>query len=250
MIMTYGHEPRIVNMLHLPTERLAALADETPTSEELAHLTACELCARERAAVQRLRAIAAAESARIGAPLTSWESLAPALRADGLIDDGRPAPARRRFGVWGRAFDRTALRAAAAVLLVAGGVSLGRVSAGESPLPIGSGTSSRVAAGEVPPQYGSAKEAREAQEYFGFMYQHATSSLAQFDTVGGSDTQQAMRLRWAALEQVREAIGEALYQAPYDPVINDYYLTTLAQQEATLRQINTALPMGMRMNSF
>ena len=37
-------------MLHLSTDRLAALGDEQPTSAEAAHLATCEVCARERAA--------------------------------------------------------------------------------------------------------------------------------------------------------------------------------------------------------
>jgi hypothetical protein len=43
---------------------------------------------------------------------------------------------------------------------------------------------------------------------------------------------------------------QAMNDAPYDPVINSYYLTTLGQREATLRQINTTLPTGVRLNSF
>ena len=45
-------------------------------------------------------------------------------------------------------------------------------------------------------------------------------------------------------------MGEALNDAPYDPVINGYYLTTLGQREATLRQLNTVMPTGMRMTSY
>jgi hypothetical protein len=39
-------------------------------------------------------------------------------------------------------------------------------------------------------------------------------------------------------------------QAPHDPVINGYYLTTLGQREATLRQLSTVLPASLRPNSF
>jgi len=45
-------------------------------------------------------------------------------------------------------------------------------------------------------------------------------------------------------------VGKALNDAPYDPVINGYYLTTVGQREATLRQLNTALPVGMRLTSY
>src|SRR5215216_4066366 len=83
------YHARTTNMSHLPTERLAALVDESPTAAELAHLSSCADCARERATFQSLADLAGSESARIGAPLTSWESLAPVLVADGVIDTGR-----------------------------------------------------------------------------------------------------------------------------------------------------------------
>jgi hypothetical protein len=54
----------------------------------------------------------------------------------------------------------------------------------------------------------------------------------------------------ATLDRVREVVGKALNDAPYDPVINGYYLTTVGQREATLRQLNTALPAGMRLTSY
>src|SRR5215218_11412125 len=102
------------NMSHLPTERFAALVDESPTPAELAHLSGCAECARERAMFRSLADLAASESTRIGSPLTRWESLAPALVADGVIDDGRV----RRLGSRPAA-RRPWLQAAAAVLLIA-----------------------------------------------------------------------------------------------------------------------------------
>src|SRR5436305_13134320 len=121
---------RTVDMSHLPDERLAALNDEPPTSAELAHLASCERCARERAAYRSLHELATAEQTRIGAPLTTWEALAPALRADGVIDTGEWRVARRprRFtGVWSQA--------AAALLIALGGMAYGRYSAVGSVLP-------------------------------------------------------------------------------------------------------------------
>ena len=43
---------------------------------------------------------------------------------------------------------------------------------------------------------------------------------------------------------------EAMREAPHDPVINGYYLNTLGQREATLRQLNTALPASLKVSSF
>jgi hypothetical protein len=43
---------------------------------------------------------------------------------------------------------------------------------------------------------------------------------------------------------------QAMRDAPHDPVINGYYLTTIGQREATLRQLNTTLPASLRLASY
>ncbi len=243
-------------MSHLPTERLAALVDEIPTASELAHLAGCGACAGERAAFRALTDRSAEESARIGMPLTSWERLAPALIADGLIDDGaiddgqrlrvardvtvaRRAPRRAWVG-WGQA--------AAAVLLMAGGTMFGRVSAGASVLPAGA---RQHQAGAQAARFGSLDDARSAQAQSYALYQTATAYLAQRDTSRlAPDSPKAMRARLAALDRANAVMGQALNDAPYDPVINGYYLTTQGQREATIRQLNTVMPASMRIQSY
>src|SRR4051812_16900255 len=96
MVQMSAYRNGIPNMSHLPTERLAAFVDEAPSAEELAHLASCAECARERALFESLAELATAESARIGAPLTTWEGLRPALVADGVIDQGRGLQLRSR----------------------------------------------------------------------------------------------------------------------------------------------------------
>src|SRR5437764_14456751 len=118
------YQARNPRMLHLSTERLATLVDESPTAAELSHLTSCADCTRERSMYRSLADLAASESTRIGAPLTRWESLAPALIADGVIDNGRTV----RLG--SRRAPRPWLQAAAAVLFVAVGMMAGRYAAG------------------------------------------------------------------------------------------------------------------------
>jgi hypothetical protein len=239
------YQNRNRNMLHLPTERLAALADEAPTSDELAHLASCEDCARERAAFRALAAAATAESATIGKPLTSWESLRPALIADGVIDDGRVL----RFNSRAR---RPWLQVAAAVLLIAAGVMGGRYSAngtffansGDSP--VASAPAAPVA--DTTPKFASIEDARAAQERSQMIYQSATAFIAQRDTAPSSSS--AIRTRLAALDRASEVMGEAMNQAPNDPVISGYYLTTLGQREATLRQLNAVAPASMRITSY
>jgi hypothetical protein len=237
-------------MSHLSTDRLSALADESPTATELAHLASCAECARERAAFQAVVELAAADSARIGSPLTSWETLRPALVADRIIDDGstvRPAASRNRRG------SRPWLQAAAAVLLVLGGAMAGRYSIGASPLPIAD--SSSVAAASAPadsvPRFHSIDEARVAQLQSQALYQSATAFLAAQDTsIRAVDSPAAIRTRLAALDRATQAIGQALDDAPYDPVINGYYLSTLGLREATLRQLNMVMPASMRITSY
>lgn len=237
-------------MSHLSAERLAALADEIPTPEEQAHLAVCAECARERLAYREFGTVAAASSAAIGAPLTTWEILAPALEAEGIL-------VRKANRVWHRHNSSRGWRQAAAVLLfVAAGAVLGRYSAGATGIPR-INTPNVVASQSPPPadsaiHFASVEQARAAQTQSQLMYQAATTFLAQTDSTGAAaaDTPAAMRTRLAALDRVRETMGEALQQAPYDPVINGYYLTTLGQREATLRQLNTVLPEGVRITSY
>lgn len=236
-------------MSHLSTERLAALHDEGPTSDEVAHLSACADCARERSAYLALRSMASAESARLDAPLTSWEALAPALRADGVIDTGAPAHGRRTPSVrW--------LQVAAGLLLVAGGTMLGRLSTGGSAIPgLTTATTSSAPTGvastdTTAPRFESVAQAQRMRDSAAVLFQQAVAFLARQDSAGGTATPAAMRTRLAALDHVSETMREALRLAPGDPVINGYYLTTLGQREATIRQLNTALPAGLRMQSF
>jgi hypothetical protein len=237
-------------MSHLPTERLAALADEAPTAEELSHLAGCADCAGERGAYRRLAAMVSAESARIGSPLGSWESLRPALIADGVMD----APKEKVVPLLARRMSRRWLRAAAAVVLVGGGVAGGRYSAGASLLPgraappVAKNDSARA---DSTPHFASIEAAKAAQERSQLVYQSATTYLAERDTADNTtESVASMRARLAALDRAREVMGEALHKAPYDPVINGYYLTTVGQREATLRQINTAMPVSMQIKSY
>jgi len=188
--------------------------------------------------------MAASESTRIGAPLTKWESLAPALLADGVIDDGRVV----RLGV--RRVRRPWLQAAAAVLFIAGGVIAGRVSAGANVLPSGQ-TASATGLTNTAPRFQSAAEARQVLAQSEAMYATATAFLAQQDTTSHSaDNPTAIRTRLAAIEQTQDVMGEALKKAPYDEVINSYYLSTLGQRQATLRQLNAVMPASMKINSY
>jgi len=233
-------------MSHLSTERLASLVDESPTPAELVHLTGCADCARERAMYRSLADLASSEATRIGTPLTNWDSLAPVLVADGVIDRGRGLQLRARQ------VRRPWMQAAAAVLLLAGGVMAGRYTAGASVLPTNSEKSGLTAFGLTStPRFQSVADAEQVQAQSQALYETATAFLAQQDTTGhSSDSPSAIRTRLAAIEQTQDVMGEALKKAPYDAVINGYYLSTLGQREATLRQLNAVMPASMKITSF
>jgi hypothetical protein len=255
-------------MSHLSTDRLAALGDEEPTPAEAAHLLSCAECARERAAYRTLVAMARVERDTIALPLTRWDSIAGALAAEHLVAAPRTIsvgpPAQR---VVPRRASRFPLQAAAGILLLASGVIAGRASVGQPALPIapsrvassgasitdpvGMPTANASATRADSVYFASIEEARQAQARSEAIYQQAATFLAQHDTSGANDgSPVAYRSRLAALDQMLSTTREAMREAPHDPVINGYYLTTLGQREATLRQLNTVLPASLRTNSF
>lgn len=238
-------------MLHLSTERLAALADEHATTTESAHLDACAACAREREAYRTLVAMAGAERSAFGLPLTRWDAIASALDAG---SDVELAPRRTL-----RIASRWPLRAAAGLLLLAGGAMLGRASAelGPSAGTPSANVSTSVTGADsggrlvVESAFSSIEDARAARRRSEQLYQQAVAYLAQYDSTAVDDgSPVAYKSRLAALDRVISATGEAMREAPHDPVINGYYLTTLGQREATIRQLDTSLPASLRLSSF
>ena len=236
-------------MSHLSTDRLAALGDEQPTPAEAAHLAACEPCARELGAFRTLVAMAHAERTALGLPLTRWDSIAAALTQDASPLDAAHRP--RRAVRW-------PMQAAAGLLLLAGGAMLGRTTAGAPPLPGDVSPPARPASTSASTRtlpldtaFASLDDARRAQLQSEAVYQRAAAFLAQYDTAAPAEgSPVAYRSRLAALDRVISASRQAMREAPHDPVINGYYLTTINQREATLRQLNTALPASLRLNSF
>lgn len=247
-------------MPHLSAERLAALADagELPREHESDHLTQCAECAAERAAYQALVLGAREERRTIATPVTNWSGIAAALRDEGML---QPSSARGRAGAWAR---HGWMRAAAAAMLLACGIAAGRMSAVAGPLAVGApeaqvvvgdgrvagGDVSQLTADELIPTYATVAEAEAALERYEVAYQHAAAYLAGSDTSDRLDATEDYRTRLAALDRAGRTMREAMEKAPYDPVLTGYYLTTLGQREATLRQLNVAVPPGARLNSF
>ncbi len=269
-------------MPHLDSERLAALADELPTPEELAHLSACAECRTERASYEALlqRAVgeyAHAETSRV----SDWDSLSVALRREGLLTsasdavasesplvvralDGSSARITRGGGVTAAAGAPRALpmwmQAAAAIALMATGVVAGRWSA-SARTDLASGTSGRVAtaardgATSLQPasrsnveSFASVAQATEVLTTAQREYERASLWLAANDTTVRSPD--VYRARLAALDQMMAASRAALRDAPQDPVLNHYFLSASTAREATLQQLSSALPVDKTIEGY
>jgi len=201
-------------------------------------------------------------------PLTDWDSLAVQLRAEGLISVPHGA---------GRFAARRWMQAAAAVMLVAGGMAVGRYTAnpspagsaspqsadvsgspasndgvtsvGESPAPENATTASATTASAS--EFRSPEEAWATLNRAGEEYQRASAYLSASNTDVPMPTNPgAYRTRLAALDNVMSDMRAALHESPNDPVINQYYLATVGAREATLRQLGTTLPAGAKLNRF
>ena len=240
-------------MSHLSIDRLAAIADETPTADEATHIAGCWDCRAEVAAFRRLARLSAMAPIPME-PLTAWSTLAPQLRAEGIIVDAARGPTflaaapivplmdrRPRTQAW-------LLRAAAGVALLLGGTVLGRATAGV-PFSTGPALGQPVAAA---PAFRSADDAMRVLTSAQQQYQDAASFLAAQDTssrfVGMN--QDLYQTRLDALDEIAAATRSALYRAPQDPMLNQYYLTTLGAREATLRQIGATMPATRRLERY
>jgi hypothetical protein len=261
-------------MLHLSSERLAELADGEPTVAEAEHLAACANCATERSAHKRLLSLAGDERDRIAPPLTNWATLSARLREEQIISTtcspaGRSATVESTVS---RVVPRPHRRAWLAGLRVAAGVviavsfgALGRMSAGASPAPSGKevlgvldqvvGRPSRDVLpngfGDSASPFSSVEDALATLEDSQRKYDRAVAFIAAHDsTVHTPEAGDVFRTRLAALDEMAETSRQALSVAPADPVLNQYYLSTLGAREITLRQLGSVLTPGKRLSRF
>ena len=226
-------------MLHLDPERLASLADDEATAEEAEHLAGCRACRGERDSFRTLLAMAARlGSDRDSEPVSDWNAIAEQLQEGGLVRDSRTGP--RRSARW--------LQAAAAVLLVGAGAAggyWGPMLAGRA------GAPAAMAILENDSTFASEAEARQALERAQRQYLWASAFLAsqQGPSIEASDPE-FYRARLAALDAMAGVARDAVYEAPSDPVISEYYLTTETARQLTLTQLSRSLPQGTRLTSF
>jgi hypothetical protein len=240
-------------MSHLHPERLAALADGEPTSAEAAHLSACSSCAHEIAVHRRLLMLAWQERETLTTPLASWESLAAAARDDGLIRAGARLEATRARAT------RTAFpwaQAAAAVLLLTGGMAIGRLGlpafGGDDVASSGAVTATNVSlASDTTVTFRSTTEAISVLQRAERDYRMAIMYLSGQDTVTRTaDDPELYRARLAALDEINGVALDAVTEAPQDPVMNRLYLSTLGARDATLRQLGEKLPDNVHLVGF
>jgi hypothetical protein len=227
-------------MSHLNPERLAELADGTPTAEETAHLTSCAACAHERRAHQQVLELARITGEHALPPLTTFETLSEQLRLEGRMSSGMVSHRRFSAGAWW-------MRAAAAVLLVVSGLAIGRLTAD----PAGSSLAQAVADTSDVPAFESPEAARAALVQAEREYRGALSWLAQYE--GGDaelESPEAYRARLAVLDELAGTARRGVDEAPYDPMLSQYYMSTLAARQATLQRLDGVLPSGVRLTQF
>jgi hypothetical protein len=163
----------------------------------------------------------------------------------------RPRP-RFRASEWG-------LRAAAAIFFLAGGIVIGRSSGGAAfPLTSTPEVATPAASTDAPVglasnfsvSYTSNAEALAALYRAQREYERAATFLMTNNPIGDDTKPDVYRARLAALDNVMQASMTALEDAPADPVINRYYIAAAGARESTLRQLQTSLPPGSRIDSY
>ena len=175
---------------------------------------------------EKLEQLVGEERARELPPLNDWRTIAARAREEGLI--------RESSGGW--ASTRPWMQAAAAVLLLVGGIAIGRATIGLPSTLDTSAGSRTVASGGA--SFASVDEATAALDRAAREYENASRFLAANNaSQPNNDSSAIYTARLAALDQVVNATESALQTAPYDPVINQYYLATMGARVATQQMV-------------
>ena len=167
---------------------------------------------------EELDQLVAEEKARQQQPLNEWRTIAARAREEGLI---------RESASNGWASSQSWVRAAAAVLLLIGGIAIGRTT-----IALPSAISPTVTTSNA--SFASVDEAMSTLDRAEADYQRASRFLAANNSSETNrDSSAIYTKRLAALDQVVNATESALQTAPHDPVINQYYLATMGARVAT-----------------
>ena len=182
------------------------------------------------------------ERERDAAPLNSWDTIARRAREEGLIRE-RGAGKWGGFGPW--------IRAAAAVLILAGGIGIGRYT-DDLPSSVDSNAGPVASATATPASFNSVEDAWATLQRASEEYQSASAFLAANNSRPSTvtDSISNYRERLAALDKLMDATESARANAPSDPVINQYYLAALGAREATAHQLAVVRPASSRLKGF
>jgi hypothetical protein len=199
---------------------------------------------------EQLDQLIAAERARQQEPLNDWRTIAARAREEGLLHDS---------GEWRGSSGQPWLQAAAAVLLLVGGIAIGRSTVG---LPTTTQSQSNGIATNNPPavsatnpntisvpsanaRFTSIEEASAVLDSAVQSYQRASQYIAANNLASRiQDSASIYRARAAAFDKIVDATQSALQTAPHDPVLNQYYLATMGARAATRQVVSTASLRG------
>jgi hypothetical protein len=189
---------------------------------------------------EKLEELVAEERARELAPLNDWRTIAARAREEGLV---------RETSLRGWGSTQPWVQAAAAVLLLIGGIAIGRTTIALPSAVDGSATANSTSAATPASSgspavatssvtFASVDEATAALDRAARDYQNASRFLAANNAAGANNDSSAIyAARLAALDQVVDATESALQTAPHDPVINQYYLATMGARVATQQMV-------------
>jgi len=198
---------------------------------------------------EQLDRLIAVERSRESEPLNEWRTIAARAREEGLIRESESRP-------W--ASSQPWLQAAAAIILLLGGIAIGRTTIGlptvspssqstasvSSPAPEPAVTPVSDAPAALPntTSFASVDEATNALERAVTVYQHASQFIAANNLSERTrDSATIYRARAEALDKIVNATKSALQTAPHDPVINQYYLATMGASVATRQAYTVGL---------
>jgi hypothetical protein len=184
---------------------------------------------------EQLDRIIAEERLREQAPLNDWRTIAARAREEGLIRESQSSRWWASSQPW--------LRSAAAVLLLVGGIAIGRATIA---LPSAVQSTASKSTPTANANFASMDDASAALNRAVDEYQRASEFLAVNNaSTGSGDSLTMYSKRAAALDKIENATVSALQTAPHDPVINQYYLATMGARVATQQQL-VARPVGLR----
>ncbi len=182
---------------------------------------------------EKLDELVAAERERQQPPLNDWRTIAARAREEGLI---------RESSSGGWVSGQPWMRAAAAVLLLVGGIAIGRTMIGLPSATASSGAVNVSSPSTTPTiaeaSFASVEEASASLLRAARDYERASRFLAANNTSSSNkDSSAIYTARLAALDQMANATENALQTAPHDPVINQYYLATMGARVATQQMV-------------